>query len=106
MADWAAWYDSSSKHYRKKTNTLQIDDDNFPTESLMDDETNDDDFCDNNTTDNVKGKSHCVKKRTNSRVIRSVWFNREAQPEKHYRELLMLFIPWRNEESDLMSHYS
>jgi hypothetical protein len=72
----------------------------------MDDEANDDDFCDNNTTDNVKGKSHCVKKRTNSRVIRSVWFNHEAQPEKHYRELLMLFTPWRNEESDLISHYS
>jgi hypothetical protein len=72
LADWAAWYDSSSKHYRKKTNTLQIHDYNFPTESLMDDETNDDDFCDNNMTDNVKGKSHCVKKCTNSRVIRSV----------------------------------
>ena len=40
------------------------------------------------------------------RVIRSVWFNREVQPEKHYGELLMLFTPWRNEETDLISHYS
>ena len=47
-----------------------------------------------------------IKKRINSRVIRSVWFNREAQPEKHYRDLLMLFTPWRNEETDLISCYS
>ena len=105
MADWAAWYDSSSKHHNKKTKTIQIDLDNFPTESLIDDETNDDDFCDKNLTDKSMTTSG-VKKRTNSRVIRSVWFNREAQPEKHYRELLMLFIPWRNEETDLISHYS
>ena len=74
-------------------------------ESLIDDETNDDDFCDKNLIDKSMTTSG-VKKRTNSRVIRSVWFNREAQPEKHYRELLMLFIPWRNEETDLISHYS
>ena len=74
-------------------------------ESLNDDETNDDDFCDNNITDKLKTQSG-IKKRTNSRVTRSAWFNREAQPEKHYRELLMLFTPWRNEETDLISHYT
>ena len=105
LAGWAAWYDSSSKHYQKKSNASQIDLDNLPTESLIDDETNDDYFCDNNTTDKLKTKSG-IKKRTNSRILRSVWFNREAQPEKHYRELLMLFTPWRNEETDLISHYT
>ena len=103
LADWAAWYDSS-KHYKKKSKTTQIDLDNYPTESLIDDETNDDDFCDNGMTHKSKAKSG-IKKRINSRVIRSVWFNREAQPEKHNRELLMLFTPWRNEETDLISHY-
>ena len=104
LADWAAWYDSSSKHYQKQSNATQIDLDNLPLESLNDDETNDDDFCDN-MTDKLKTQRG-IKKRTNSRVIRSVWFNREAQPEKHYRELLMLFTPWRNEETDLISHYT
>ena len=105
LADWAAWYDSSSKHYNKKTNTIQIDLDNLPTESLVDDETNDDDLSDNNMTDKLKTKNG-IKKQSNSRVIRSVWFNREAQPEKHYRELLMLFTAWRNEETDLISQCS
>ena len=101
LADWAAWYDSSSKHYQKKPNATQIDLDNLPMESLINDETNDDDFYDNLTE--IKSG---IKKRTRSRVIRCVWFNREAQPEKHYCELLMLFIPWRNEETDLISHYT
>ena len=60
-------------------------------------------------TKNVTDKSKTtggIKKGTNSRAIRSVWFNHEAQPEKHYRELLMLFTPWRNEETDLVSHYT
>ena len=105
LADWASWYDSSSKHYNKKTNTIQIDLDNLPTESLVDDETNDDDWCDNNMADKLKTKNG-IKKRSNSRVIRSVWFNREAQPEKHYRELLMLFTAWTNEETDLISQCS
>ena len=94
-----------STRYQKKPNATQIDLDNLPTELSIDDETNDDDFCDNNTTDKLKTKSG-IKKRTNSRIIRSVWFNRKAQPEKHYRELLMLFTPWRNEETDLISRYS
>ena len=41
-----------------------------------------------------------LKKGTKARIIRSVWFNKETEPEKHYRELLMLFTSWRNEETD------
>ena len=28
-----------------------------------------------------------------ARVLRSVWFNKQKELEKHYRELLMLFTP-------------
>ena len=47
-----------------------------------------------------------IKKRSQARIIQSVWFNKEAQPENHYRELIMLFIPWRNEQTDLIGKYS
>ena len=41
------------------------------------------------------------------RIIRSVkWFNKEAETEKHYRELLMLSTSWRNEETDLLGSFS
>ena len=42
-----------------------------------------------------------TKKRTKARIMRSVWYNKEAEPEKHYWELMMLITPWRNEETDL-----
>ena len=40
------------------------------------------------------------------RIIRSVWFNVDTHPEKHYRELIMLFTSWRNEETDLIGNSS
>ena len=45
-------------------------------------------------------------KRSHVRVIRSVWFNKQSQPEKHYRKLIMLFTAWRNEGNDLIGKYS
>ena len=44
-----------------------------------------------------------TKKISKSRIIRCIWFNKEKDPEKHYRELIMLFTPWRNEETDLLA---
>ena len=54
----------------------------------------------------VSAENKKLKKRTPARIIRSVWFNKEAQPEKHYRELLMLFTSCRNEETDLLKNYN
>lgn len=35
-----------------------------------------------------------------------MWFNKEVEPEKHYRELIMLFTAWRNEDKDLIGNFS
>ena len=98
LADWAAWYDSSGKPYVKQTNELDVD--SLPLESFIDDNQDDDDIKNN--------ESNCgkTKKRTKARIIRSVWFNKESEPEKHYCELIMLFTSWRNEESDLIGNFS
>ena len=99
LADWAAWYDCSGQQYVKPTN--ELDADGLPLETFIDDDHNDDD-------DDEVSKKICskTKKRTKDRVIRSVWFNKETEPEKHYRELIMLFTPWRNEETDLLGIFS
>jgi hypothetical protein len=104
LADWAAWYDSCGKQNNKKAHK-KADIDNLPLET--EDGNNDDELLnsdENSLTNDPSIKS--IKKRTQARIIRSVWFNKEAQPEKHYRELLMLFTPWRNEQTDLMGNYS
>ena len=98
LADWAAWYDSCRKPYVKKS--FQNDADNLPLETANDDE-NDDELCDENTI----SKKH-NKKRSKARIIRSVWFNREKDPEKHFCELIMLFTPWRNEQTDFLGYCS
>eukprot|EP00105_Crassostrea_gigas_P014661 XP_011431404.1 PREDICTED: uncharacterized protein LOC105331065 [Crassostrea gigas] len=44
-----------------------------------------------------------IKRRKLPRVIRYVRFNIKTDPENYYREKLMLFMPWRNESTDLIS---
>ena len=46
------------------------------------------------------------RKISSARIIRSVWFNKEKDPEKHYCELIMLFISCRNEKTDLIPNCS
>ena len=95
LADWAAWHDSCGKKSYRKTNK-RCDVDNLLLEN--EEEENDDELLDDNSDVSTENKE--LKKRTQARIIRIVWFNKEAQLQKHYRELLMLFTFWRNEETD------
>ena len=70
-------------------------------QKYIDDEKNDDDDDD----EFVKKTSSKTRRRSKARVLRSVWFNKQKEPEKHYRELSMLFTPWRNEETDLLGNF-
>ena len=45
-------------------------------------------------------------KRKFEKVIRYVRFNVDIDRENHFREKLMLFLPWRNENIDLMATFS
>ena len=47
-----------------------------------------------------------IRSRKDLKLELSGVFNKDAQPEKHYRELIMLFTPWRNEQTDLMGSFS
>lgn len=67
-----------------------VDTDGLPIETINDDNHNDDDIL------NESSKQKPAK----ARIIRSVWFNKESHPEKHFRELMMLFTTWRNKEVD------
>ena len=97
LADWAAWYDSCGKPYAKQSN--ELDTDNLPVETSITDNDDDNENAISELSNKVPSKSN---KRTKARIIRSCWFNKEKEPEKHYRELMMLFTPWRNEETDII----
>ena len=89
LAGWVAWYDSCQKPSVKQTNEVDIG--GLPLESFIDDNQNDDDEHDQLI-------SSKTKRRSKARIIISIWFNKQTEPKKHYRELIMLFTPWRNEE--------
>ena len=103
-ADWAAYYDSCQKPFTKKSRATDID--NLPLETLDNDENNDDELVECVKKGTNTGKQVKPKKRLKPRIIRSVWFNVESHPEKHYREPIMLFTSWRNEETDLIGNSS
>ena len=78
--------------------TKLLDAGGLPLETSLDDNHNDDEIS-NKTKNNIKKRSKC-------RMIRSAWFDKESDHEKHYRELIMLFTSWRNEETDLLEYCS
>ena len=49
----------------------------------------------------LKGGMKLVK-RKKAKIIRYVRYHKDKDPEKHYREQLMLYIPWRKEHIDLI----
>ena len=85
LADWAAWYDSCGKNSYRKT-SKKTDIDSLPMEN--NEEYNDDQLLGDNPGV-TRTVNKAVKKRTQARIIRSVWFNKEAESEKHYRELII-----------------
>ena len=50
------------------------------------------------------GKGNMYRRRCDA-VIRFRKFNVEKDPNKYYRSKLMLYLPWRNEEIDLISDF-
>ena len=42
------------------------------------------------------------KKRKVPRIIRYVKYNKKKDPENYFRGQLMLFVPWRNEQKDIL----
>lgn len=108
LADFAAWYNcqkqtkSPKEHSQIKTPT----EDDCLSESDFDDNA-DDDLTDNETEVGkefeLKGGLKLVK-RHKQKIIRSVRYNKNKDPENYSREQLMLYTSWRNESKDLIQN--
>jgi hypothetical protein len=51
----------------------------------------------------LKDKSGFIRKRKVQRIIRFRKYGEKEDPENYYREQIMLYYPWRNEEVELMN---
>jgi len=84
LAEYVAYYDSTRSPDPDSTNS----DDEYP-----------DDL------EPVSGKKHSQKRRKLARVIRTFQFDLVNEPEKSARQQLMLYFPWRNEDTDLYGEF-
>ena len=109
LANFVAWFncvkDKHSDDSSTSFNTTETSDD-FLLETNLTDNVDDDPPAENNAIEDtteykIKGGMKLVK-RKRAKIIRSVRFNKEKEPQNYYREQLMLNTPWRNEQKDLI----
>ena len=109
LADFVAWYNCKSEgndHIKAKPNSSLAD--VYLPENNVDDNL-DDDLSDLEQTSEkdeyeMKGGIKLIK-RQKPRIIRSVRFNKNKDPENFCREQIMLYTAWRNETTDLLKDF-
>ena len=92
LADFASLYNISKKK-TGYTEIVEISED----EAIVGDEIDD-----QNTALKMKNGKGWIKKRTKKKILRYRNLRLHQDPENYYREQLMLFLPWSNEEKDLI----
>ena len=114
LADFVAWFNcvKDNESNTDLVDNFDIASDKFLPETLFESNINDDDPCnvDENISDQqcapqqlkMKGGMKLIKRRK-PKIIRSVRFHESKDPENYYREQLMLYSPWRKENTDLLS---
>ena len=70
-------------------------------DNVDDDPPDENNEIDDTTKYKLRGGMKLVK-RKRAKIIRSVRFNKEKDPENYYREQLMLYTPFGNEQTDLI----
>jgi endonuclease/exonuclease/phosphatase (EEP) superfamily protein YafD len=109
LADFVAWYNckSENKEQRKPKPNSPLTNDYLPENNLndnVDDDLSDVEQTSENNEYEMKGGMTLVK-RQKPRIIRSVRFNKNKDPENYCREQIMLYTPWRNETTDLLKDF-
>ena len=92
LADFASMYNVS----KKQTYNVQV------TENSDDEDVIDDENDEKSIPLKMKNGKGWIKKRTKKKIIRFRNFKLHQDAENYYREQLMLFLPWSNEEEDLI----
>ena len=100
LAEYATWYDVPKQTTKDQKD--REDTDGTPIQNI-------DPLYQDNTEDipeeDLEPANKPKKRRRKARILRCPWFNVHKEEELHYRELLMLFLPWRNEATDIISTY-
>jgi hypothetical protein len=94
LADFAAWYDLNTT--KKKDCKQNIDIPDSEEEGNRDDDASADEQHTLYSKITLQNGTS-MRKRRMKKIIRFVKYNEKTDPENHFRELLLLFTPWRHE---------
>lgn len=100
LAEFASSYERVTSTYISRSKSLckNTKDGYLPEKQHEEDE----DISDNATSPSTS----TYRERRKPKIIRTVHYNPDKDIENHYRELLMLYSPWRNEELDILGKFS
>ena len=109
LADFVAWYNCIRESSNAKKPTKCMSADNFLPENDFEANSDDEqsDIEANSDVNFGQDEFHLrggykLVKRSVPKIIRSVRYNKNKHSENYFREQLMLYMPWRNEEEDLI----
>ncbi|KAK3097672.1 hypothetical protein FSP39_011969 [Pinctada imbricata] len=101
LADYASQLDIKYPEEKKKTDIQdEVNDDDLNTD---DDENLE--FTEDDVLVTLKN-GISIKRRIHDLILRYVRYNVKTDPENHYRERLLLFMPWRDESVDLLNGHN
>ena len=110
LADYVSKVDVVYPKGNKLPETIEYrNDDSISDENSCDENSEDEEMVENGNT--ASDLIHIAKNGTKykyrkvPKVIRYVRYNQTKDPENYYREQLMLFMPWRNEQKDLLGSF-
>ena len=100
LADYASQLEV--KYPEKETPEVleEVNDDDV--QSSGDEESDEKEFSEHKTVVTLKN-GIVIRRRSHALVIRYVHYSAKTDPENHYREKLLLFMPWRDERVDLLN---
>ena len=105
LADFVAWYEVLPSGKSDSLNSTQIWSDCLPDNDSLenhdDDTVIEEDIVPSSKSYKQPGGLKLVK-RKKSKVLRSVRYDKSKDSENYHRERLMLYVPWRNENKNLL----
>ena len=100
LAEWAAWYDVYVKKDKKDDPVEDVDGTPVQDQRIIHEENDEDLPLYEGEVPDKRGR-----RRRKARIIRCPWFDVKVKEDHHYRELITLFVPWRNETTDILGGY-
>ena len=114
LVDFVAWFNRKSENNQQNTVKPNVDTDVLTYDCLLENDFNDNEDDDVSKSDEILCESNQYEmkggitfiKTHKPRIIRSVRFNKNKDPENYCQEQIMLYTPWRNEKKDLLKDFN